>query len=125
MAADAGRAWILVPAYNEAGRLGVTLASLARFHPRVVVVDDGSDDASYAVACDFPVHVLRHAVNLGQGAALQTALDYALAQGAEYLVTFYADGQHGWCVPDSPVYNKAAAERAYGEMTALYKSKLV
>jgi glycosyltransferase involved in cell wall biosynthesis len=40
------------------------------------------------------VWVLRHAVNLGQGAALQTGIDFALSRGAKYLVTFDADGQH-------------------------------
>jgi glycosyltransferase involved in cell wall biosynthesis len=86
--------WILVPAYNEAGRLGATLASLTAYEPNIVVVDDGSDDATAAVAHQERVHVLRHVINLGQGAALQTALDYALDQGAEFLVTFDADGQH-------------------------------
>jgi polyprenyl-phospho-N-acetylgalactosaminyl synthase len=86
--------WILIPAYNEASRLDRTLASLTAYLPRVVVVDDGSRDNTSAVAARHPVHVLRHPINLGQGAALQTALDYAVAQGAELLVTFDADGQH-------------------------------
>jgi polyprenyl-phospho-N-acetylgalactosaminyl synthase len=86
--------WILIPAYNEATRLDRTLASLVAYMPRVVVVDDGSADDTSAVAGRHQVHVLCHPINLGQGAALQTAIDYALAQGAEFLVTFDADGQH-------------------------------
>jgi polyprenyl-phospho-N-acetylgalactosaminyl synthase len=86
--------WILIPAYNEATRLDRTLASLAPYMPQVVVVDDGSGDDTSAVAARHPVHVVRHPINLGQGAALQTALDYALGQGADFLVTFDADGQH-------------------------------
>jgi glycosyltransferase involved in cell wall biosynthesis len=86
--------WILIPAYNEATRLDRTLASLAGYMPRVVVVDDGSADDTSGVTAMHSVHVLRHPINLGQGAALQTAIDYALAQGASYLVTFDADGQH-------------------------------
>jgi polyprenyl-phospho-N-acetylgalactosaminyl synthase len=86
--------WILMPAYNEAPRLERTLASLMAYMPRVVVVDDGSRDDTSAIAAKHPVHVLRHPINLGQGAALQTAIDYALGQGAELLVTFDADGQH-------------------------------
>jgi glycosyltransferase involved in cell wall biosynthesis len=86
--------WILIPAYNEATRLDRTLASVAGYMPRIVVVDDGSKDDTSAVAAKHSVHVLRHPINLGQGAALQTAIDYALAQGADYLVTFDADGQH-------------------------------
>ena len=86
--------WILIPAYNEATRLDRTLASLMAYMPRVVVVDDGSRDDTSAVAARHPLHVVRHPINLGQGAALQTAIDYAVAQGAELLVTFDADGQH-------------------------------
>jgi polyprenyl-phospho-N-acetylgalactosaminyl synthase len=86
--------WILIPAYNEATRLERTLTSLTAYMPNVVVVDDGSGDDTSAVAARHPVHVVRHPINLGQGAALQTAIDYALGQGAELLVTFDADGQH-------------------------------
>lgn len=71
-----------------------TLRGLARFMPRVVVVDDGSDDETAALACDAGAAVVRHAINLGQGAALQTGIEYALRQGAEYICTFDADGQH-------------------------------
>jgi glycosyltransferase involved in cell wall biosynthesis len=60
----------------------------------VVIVDDGSDDATASVARDAGAVVLRHLVNRGQGAALQTAIRYALNGGAHYLVTFDADGQH-------------------------------
>ncbi len=65
-----------------------------RVAPRVVVVDDGSADATAQEALAAGATVLRHAVNLGQGAALQTGMDYALAQGAQFLFTFDADGQH-------------------------------
>jgi polyprenyl-phospho-N-acetylgalactosaminyl synthase len=86
--------WIVVPAYNEATRIDATLRSLAGFQPRVVVVDDGSRDGTLAFALQHRVFALRHSVNCGQGAALQTGIDFALAQHAEYIVTFDADGQH-------------------------------
>ena len=86
--------WILIPAYNEGRRLERTLEALRAYRPRIVVVDDGSTDDTFDAACRHTVHVLRHPFNLGQGAALQTAIDYALGQGAVYLVTFDADGQH-------------------------------
>ncbi len=86
--------WIVVPAYNEAGRLGLTLQNLLTRYHQVVVVDDGSRDDSAEVARQYGAWVLRHAINCGQGAALQTALTFALQQGAEYIVTFDADGQH-------------------------------
>jgi glycosyltransferase involved in cell wall biosynthesis len=89
-----GAVWIIVPAFNEAARLGETLTALADYAPRIVVVDDGSTDDTAAVALTQPVWLLRHVVNCGQGAALQTGIDFALAQGADTIVTFDADGQH-------------------------------
>ncbi len=86
--------WIVVPAYNEASRIGSTLSDLCSCFPNVVVVDDGSSDETAVVAEGHPVWVLRHVINRGQGAALQTGLDFALQRGAELIVTFDADGQH-------------------------------
>ncbi len=93
--AEAGAAlWIVVPAYNEGGAIGATLRGLADRLPRVVVVDDGSTDETARIAGAFGATVVRHAVNLGQGAALQTGIDYAFLQGATHVCTFDADGQH-------------------------------
>jgi glycosyltransferase involved in cell wall biosynthesis len=86
--------WIVVPAYNEGPRLGTTLAGLCAQWPNVVVVDDGSRDDTAAVAGRCGVWLLRHVVNRGQGAALQTGVDFALGRGATVLVTFDSDGQH-------------------------------
>jgi glycosyltransferase involved in cell wall biosynthesis len=87
--------WVVVPAYNEAERLPATLNQLRARFPRVVVVDDGSIDATAQVAMGCPgIWVLRHPFNLGQGAALQTGIDFALARGARFIATFDADGQH-------------------------------
>ncbi len=86
--------WIVVPAFNEGARLAEALDSLCRHYPRVVVVDDGSADDTTEVAGKFPVYRLRHLINRGQGAAIRTGLDFALARGAEIMVTFDADGQH-------------------------------
>jgi polyprenyl-phospho-N-acetylgalactosaminyl synthase len=83
-----------VAAYNEGRRLARTLDGLRALCPRVVVVDDGSADDTADVALRHDVWVLRHLVNCGQGAALQTGIDFALARGAEVVVTFDADGQH-------------------------------
>jgi len=90
---DAG-VWVLVAAYNEGQRLGDTLEALCREYDNVVIVDDGSRDNTADVAVRYPVWLLRHLVNCGQGAAIQTAIDFALRHGAEILVTFDADGQH-------------------------------
>jgi glycosyltransferase involved in cell wall biosynthesis len=86
--------WIIVPAYNEGPRLGRTLAELCALWKNVVVIDDGSVDDTVAVAERWPVWLLRHVVNRGQGAAIQTGIDFALERGAQILVTFDSDGQH-------------------------------
>lgn len=87
--------WVIVPAYNESTRLTATLSKLCQAGDyQVVVVDDGSKDETAHVAATWPVHVLRHPINCGQGAAIQTGIDYALSQGAQALVTFDGDGQH-------------------------------
>jgi glycosyltransferase involved in cell wall biosynthesis len=64
----------------------------------VLLVDDGSTDATAATAEKAGAVVIRHPVNLGQGAALQTGIEFALHEGAGVIVTFDADGQH--CVAD-------------------------
>ncbi|TWT39725.1 glycosyltransferase family 2 protein [Blastopirellula retiformator] len=91
---DDSAIWIIVPAYNEAARIDQTLAPLCRAFSNVVVIDDGSTDATAEIAARSPVWVLRHLINSGQGAALQTGIDFALRQGAGIIVTFDADGQH-------------------------------
>lgn len=89
---DAGT-WVVIPAYNEGPVLADVLARVLRVCPNVVVVDDGSSDHTLRIAAGLPVHLLRHLVNLGQGAALQTGISYALGRGARCVVTFDADGQ--------------------------------
>jgi glycosyltransferase involved in cell wall biosynthesis len=86
--------WLVIAAFDEAEVIGEVVARARTRCPNVVVVDDCSRDATAAAALAAGAHVLRHPVNLGQGAALQTGMDYALAAGAEFLVTFDADGQH-------------------------------
>lgn len=85
----------LVPVFNEARVVGDVIRELRRHVDRVVCVDDGSTDNSADAADTAGALVVRHATNLGQGAALQTAIDYGLTlPGVRYLVTFDADGQH-------------------------------
>ena len=71
------------------------VAEVRRAGYRVVVVDDGSKDATAQAARAAGATVIQHPFNLGQGAALQSGIDLALANGAEVIVTFDADGQHG------------------------------
>ena len=83
--------WVVIPAFNEAPVIGGVIAGVRAVFPRVLVVDDASGDDTAALARSAGAYT---ALNLGQGAALQTGFDAALARGARYVVTFDADGQH-------------------------------
>jgi glycosyltransferase involved in cell wall biosynthesis len=87
---------VIVPAHNEEASLGRTLAEVAATAPDVdvLVVDDGSTDATAAVARAAGVTVVRHPINLGVGGALQTGFRYAVERGYEVGVQLDADGQH-------------------------------
>jgi glycosyltransferase involved in cell wall biosynthesis len=87
-------AWVVVPAYNEGTVIGATVDELLQWFENVVVIDDCSTDQTRKSALDAGAHVVRHPVNLGQGAALATGIAYTLRQGAQCIVTFDADGQH-------------------------------
>jgi glycosyltransferase involved in cell wall biosynthesis len=86
--------FIVVPAYNEMPVIETVLGELCDRWPNVIVVDDGSSDGTHDVACRLARWTLRHPINRGQGAALQTGIDFALARGASCIVTFDGDGQH-------------------------------
>ncbi|WP_018618569.1 glycosyltransferase family 2 protein [Spirosoma luteum] len=85
--------YIVIPSYNEGKVIRQTINSLGnQYH--VVLVDDASTDETANAVRDLPVCYLRHDINLGQGAALQTGMDFARQQGADIVVHFDADGQH-------------------------------
>ena len=86
--------WVIIAAYNEAAVIASVLSGLVNGGYNIVVVDDGSRDATHDIALANGAVAIRHPINLGQGAALQTGITYALSQGADALVTFDADGQH-------------------------------
>jgi polyprenyl-phospho-N-acetylgalactosaminyl synthase len=90
--------WVVVPALNEGLVIRRSVAALHAVFPNVVVVDDGSEDATGPEALESGAIVLRHPLTLGQGAAIQTGITFALCRGAAYIATFDADGQH--CVED-------------------------
>jgi glycosyltransferase involved in cell wall biosynthesis len=90
----AARTAIVIAAYNEATSIGEVVRELILDYPHVVVVDDGSLDDTAEQARLAGATVLVHFVNRGQGAALQTGISYAVASGADFIVTFDADGQH-------------------------------
>ena len=92
--ANARHIWVVVPAYREGAVVGRTVTELRRWFSQVVVVDDGSPDTTGDEALAAGAVVVRHPLNLGQGAALQTGIEYALRRGADFIGTFDADGQH-------------------------------
>jgi glycosyltransferase involved in cell wall biosynthesis len=94
MPADPNATWVVVAAYNEGKVIRHVVSEVVAAGWNVVVVDDGSRDHTVSEAKLGGAIVVRHAVNLGQGAALQTGIDYAIRRGADYIVTFDADGQH-------------------------------
>lgn len=93
MAEIAGRLMALIPAYNEEEHIADVIAGASRFLP-VVVVDDGSKDATAARAEAAGAAVLRQIPNQGKGAALRRGFRYALDEGYDALVMLDADGQH-------------------------------
>ena len=87
--------WLVIPVYNEGSVITKVVAEANLTFPKIVAVDDGSRDGSGDLAAAACAIVVRHPVNLGQGAALQTGFDYALQDPAmRYVVTYDADGQH-------------------------------
>ena len=86
--------WVVIAAYNEAQVIEQTILGVKEFIKNIIVVNDCSPDDTAIIAANAGAYVLTHPINLGQGAALQTGIDYALLQGAKYIVTFDADGQH-------------------------------
>ena len=86
---------IIIPAYNEAGRIATSIAGIRKFsNADIVIVNDGSDDDTAGEAKAAGARVIELPFNLGYGAALQTGFKYALDKGYEFAVQMDADGQH-------------------------------
>jgi glycosyltransferase involved in cell wall biosynthesis len=86
---------LIIPVYNEKVTIRSVISELLkhRYH-HVVIVDDGSDQDIISEVSDLPVYYIRHPINLGQGAALQTGFDFAKQLPYDVVVTFDGDGQH-------------------------------
>ncbi|WP_080793177.1 glycosyltransferase family 2 protein [Corynebacterium pacaense] len=94
-AGDFNDTWLVVPCYNEGTVIREVLSHARETFPNIVAVNDGSSDNSAEEIHAAGAHLINHPVNLGQGAAIQTGVEYARKQpGARYFVTFDADGQH-------------------------------
>jgi len=88
------KVFVVIPAYNENSIIRNVVTEVIALGYAAVVVDDGSDEPISKVLEHTNAYVLRHMVNLGQGAALQTGITFALQNDADFIVNFDADGQH-------------------------------
>jgi len=90
--------YCVIPAYNEEKNIGKIVEELIPYEYNIIIVDDGSIDNTFLIALKYSgtsdkIAILRHIINRGQGAALQTGTEYALKMGADVIVHFDADGQ--------------------------------
>lgn len=95
-AAAATSVAIVIPAFNEAATIGAIAGACLALpgRPRVIVVDDGSTDATAVLAAEAGAELLPQAANRGKGDSLRRGMRAALAGGAGWIVTLDADGQH-------------------------------
>ena len=98
----AQQALTALPVFNEAAHVTAVLDQVRRYSAEILVVDDGStDDTSALLGARSDIHVVTHAHNVGYGAALISAFNFALRGGYDVLVTIDCDGQHEpRCIPD-------------------------
>lgn len=86
--------YIVIPSFNEEKTLAKVLDDVKTYCENIIVVDDGSADRTFEIAGGREVKVIRHMINRGLGAALGTGIRAAFLAGADYIITFDADGQH-------------------------------
>ena len=103
---------LLIPAYNEARAIGQVVSEACAVMRSVVVIDDGSQDATARIAQDSGAFVIKHQTNSGKGAALRTGFQHVLDHGYDAVITMDSDGQHA--VDDIPGFLKAYDERGSG-----------
>jgi glycosyltransferase involved in cell wall biosynthesis len=95
MSITASEVCVVIPVFNEAEVVGDVVREVLGTYPLVVCVDDGSSDDSAAEVLAAGAVLVRHPINLGQGAALRTGIEYGLTlPSVRYFVTYDADGQH-------------------------------
>lgn len=97
--------WIVIPAYNEEKHIQTVLRKVKSIHKNIVVVDDGSKDATPKKALAEKIYVLTHTINLGKGAAVRDGCDFVLKKNAKQIILMDADGQHN--PKDIPRFIKA------------------
>ncbi len=87
--------FIVIPAYNEEKTIAKVIEGLLQEnYNNIVIVNDGSADCTSKIVLNYPVYLLTHNINRGQGAALRTGTEFAVKQGADIVIHFDGDGQH-------------------------------
>ena len=100
MSSSMNDAVLIIPVYNEGTVIRKVVEEAKKVFPLVVCIDDGSTDNSIEQIERTGAILLKHPINMGQGAALQTGIEFARTlPGVNYFVTFDADGQH--CIKDA------------------------
>ncbi len=85
---------IIIPVYNESEVIRKVIEEVSKDFSHVICVNDGSSDATSYQINKTRAYLVEHPINLGQGAALQTGIEFARQLPVDYFVTFDADGQH-------------------------------
>jgi len=89
------RVCVVIPVWNEGKVIRKTINDVLKIYPFVVCVNDGSTDNTAAEILKTKAVLINHPLNMRQGSALQTGIEYGLQfTSVEYFVTFDADGQH-------------------------------
>ena len=99
------KVFILIPVYNEESKIGQVIDSLKSSFKNILVVNDGSTDETRSIIEKTDVIIINHILNLGQGAAISSGINYLKTENAaRALITFDADGQHS--VDDAVLFAK-------------------
>ena len=121
---------VIIPVYNEAEVIAGVLRNVLKHFKYVVCVDDGSNDQSINEIETTRALLVRHPINMGQGAALQTGIEFSRQLPVKYFVTFDADGQHRIVDAKAMVkelesddYDIILGSRFLGETIGINKSK--
>lgn len=85
---------VIIPVYNEGEVIAGVVKSVLKHFKYVICVNDGSKDDSSSKILKTKAYLIEHPINMGQGAALQTGIEFARQLPVNYFVTFDADGQH-------------------------------
>lgn len=104
------RICVVIPTFNNAGTLRDVVSDVIKYSPNVIVVNDGSTDATESIIAEFSskIDVVSYSDNKGKGYALKRGFKYAKEKGYDYAITIDSDGQH--FVSDIPAFVKAIIE---------------